>query len=88
MAGQKFLKSRFQSSLSDFFLRSRSNIVPIEVKATGGRSKSLRTLIDSDHYPNIALGVKVVDGNIGFANGIYTMPHFCTFLIKDWLSRK
>lgn len=70
----------------DFFLRSRSNIVPIEVKATSGRSKSLRTLIDSGHYPDITFGVKVADGNVGFANGIYTVPHFCAFLIKDWLS--
>lgn len=36
----------------------------------------------------IAFGVKVADGNVGFANNIYTMPHFCAFLIKDWLSRK
>lgn len=70
----------------DFFLRSRSNIVPIEVKATSGRSKSLRTLIDSGHYPDITFGVKVADGNVGFANDIYTVPHFCAFLIKDWLS--
>ena len=60
--------------------------MPIEVKATGGRSKSLRTLIESDHYPDIAFGVKVSSGNIGFENGIRTIPHFCAFLLKDWLS--
>lgn len=85
--GDLYYYRREDSSLEeDFFLRSRSNIVPIEVKATSGRSKSLRTLIDSDHYPDITFGVKVADGNVGFANGIYTVPHFCAFLIKDWLS--
>ena len=87
--GELYYYRREDSRLKeDFFLRSRSNIVPIEVKATTGRSKSLRTLIDSGHYPDIAFGVKVVDGNLGFANNIYTVPHFCAFLIKDWLSRK
>ena len=70
----------------DFFLRSRSSIVPIEVKATSGRSKSLRTLIDSDHYPDISFGVKVANANVGFQNGIHTVPHFCSFLLKDWLA--
>lgn len=71
----------------DFFLRSQSNIVPIEVKATNGRSKSLRTLIESDHYPDIAFGVKIADCNVGFENGIHTIPHFCAFLLKEWLSQ-
>ena len=61
--------------------------MPIEVKATNGRSKSLRTLIESDHYPDIAFGVKIADCNIGFENGINTIPHFCAFLLKEWLSQ-
>lgn len=86
--GELYYYRREDSKLEeDFFLRSRSNIVPIEVKATSGRSKSLRTLIESDHYPDISFGVKVADGNVGFANGIYTIPHFCAFLLKDWLSQ-
>ncbi|MBE6396301.1 MAG: ATP-binding protein [Lentisphaerae bacterium] len=86
--GELYYYRREDSKLEeDFFLRSRSNIVPIEVKATGGRSKSLRTLIESDRYPDIAFGVKLASGNIGFENGIYTIPHFCAFLLKDWLSQ-
>jgi predicted AAA+ superfamily ATPase len=86
--GELYYYRREDSKLEeDFFLRSRSNIVPVEVKATGGRSKSLRTLIESDHYPDIAFGVKLASGNIGFENGIYTIPHFCAFLLKDWLSQ-
>ena len=85
--GELYYYRRDDSKLEeDFFLRTKSNLVPIEVKATSGRSKSLRTLIESDHYPDIAFGVKVSSGNVGFENGIRTIPHFCAFLLKDWLS--
>lgn len=87
--GELYYYRRPDSTLEeDFFLRSRANIVPIEVKATNGRSKSLRTLIDSGHYPDIAFGVKLVEGNVGYADGVYTVPHFCAFLLKDWLAGK
>ena len=78
---------REDSSLEeDFFLRGRSSLVPVEVKATGGRSKSLRTLIDSARYPDISTGVKLAAGNIGFENRIHTVPQFCAFLLRDWVS--
>ena len=87
--GDLYYYRREDSKLEeDFFLRSRSGIVPIEVKATGGRSKSLRTLIDSDHYPDISFGVKVANANVGSENGVHTVPHFCAFLLKDWLAQK
>ena len=86
--GELYYYRRDDSKLEeDFFLRSKSNIVPIEVKKTNGRSKSLRTLIESDHYPDISFGVKIADGNIGFENGIHTVPHFCAFLLREWLSQ-
>ena len=86
--GELYYYRRDDSKLEeDFFLRSKSNLVPIEVKKTNGRSKSLRTLIESDHYPDISFGVKIADGNIGFENGIHTIPHFCAFLLREWLSQ-
>jgi len=86
--GELYYYRRDDSKLEeDFFLRSKSNLVPIEVKKTNGRSKSLRTLIESDHYPDISFGVKIADCNIGFGNGIHTIPHFCAFLLKEWLSQ-
>lgn len=69
----------------DFFARTKNNIVPIEVKSKGGHSKSLRTLIDSDKYPDVCFGVKLADTNITYQDNIYTLPHFLSFLIKDWL---
>ncbi len=69
----------------DFFLRSASSLIPVEVKATSGRSKSMRTLIESDHYPDIRYGIKLSMNNIGHENHIYTFPYFCTFLLKRFL---
>lgn len=70
----------------DFFLRTDRHLVPVEVKATNGRAKSLRTLIASDRYPDIAWGVKLVRGNIGFENSILTLPLPTAFLLRRLLS--
>lgn len=69
----------------DFFLRTASNLIPVEVKATNGRSKSLRTLIKSKHYQDIKYGIKLANTNIGFSDNIYTFPYFCAFLLKRYL---
>ena len=69
----------------DFFLRSASSLIPVEVKATSGRSKSMRTLIDSVHYPDIRYGFKLSMNNIDHENRIYTFPYFCTFLLKRFM---
>ena len=70
----------------DFFIRTKTDLLPVEVKATNGRSKSLRTLIDSNRYPDIRNGIKLISGNIGYENNIYTFPYFCTFLLKRYLN--
>lgn len=69
----------------DFFVRTRKSLLPLEVKATNGTSKSLRTLIDSDHYEDIHFGIKFSAGNVGFVDGIYKFPYFCAFLLKRYL---
>ncbi len=69
----------------DFFIRSSSNLIPVEVKARDGRTKSLRTLISSEKYPDIQYGFKLSANNIGYENKIYTFPYFCTFLLKRFM---
>ena len=66
----------------DFFLRVGKNLVPIEVKASNTKAKSLRTLIDGEHYKDIRWGIKLVKGNVGFSNGILTIPHWCAFFLR------
>jgi len=70
----------------DFFLRTAESLVPVEVKAGSARSKSLSTMIKSDRYPDISWGVKLKKGNVGFENGILTLPHWSAFLLKRVLS--
>jgi len=59
-----------------------------EVKDKCGRSKSLRTLIDSERYSEIQYGIKLIGGNLGFSDNIYTFPYFCSFLLKKYLKVK
>jgi len=70
----------------DFFVRSRTDLVPVEVKARGGRAQSLKTLVRSNHYGDIKWGMKLHGGNIGWANGILSLPYYVTFLVKRYLS--
>lgn len=72
----------------DFFVRTASDLIPIEVKATNGRAKSLRTLIEGEKYEDIHYGIKFTGGNVGFDNNIYTFPYFCAFLLKRYLKCK
>lgn len=97
IAGEALAKSGYElyyykredSTLEeDFFVRSKNDLVPIEVKATNGRSKSLRTLITSNKYEEISYGVKLCQGNVGFENQIYTFPYFCSFLLKRFLKER
>lgn len=72
----------------DFFLRTTDCLVPIEVKSENGRAKSLKTLIESKKYPDIRFGVKLINGNIGFSNNVYSFPYYCAFLLKKFLKNK
>ena len=69
----------------DFFVRTREWLVPVEVKARGGRSKSLRTLVQSERYPDVRFGIKLHAGNVGCEGHVLTMPYFAAFLLKRLL---
>ena len=66
----------------DFFLRSGDNLVPVEVKAGNTKAKSMRVLLDSPHYKDIKWGIKLVKGNVGFSNGVLTIPQWCAFFLR------
>ncbi len=97
IVGEALVKSGYQlyyykrddSTLEeDFFVRTASELIPVEVKAKGGRSKSLRTLITSKKYADISYGIKFTGGNIGYSDNIYTFPYFCAFLLKRYLKER
>lgn len=65
----------------DFFLRGGDALVPVEVKSENARGRSLRLLLDGEHYPDVKWGVKLVRGNVGFERGVLTLPHWSAFLV-------
>lgn len=82
-----FYYKRDNSTLeADFFIRSAESLIPIEVKAKDGRAKSMKTLISSDHYPDIRYGIKLSKNNIGHEDRVYTFPYFCSFLLKRFMA--
>ena len=83
-AGYKlYYYKRDDSTLEqDFFVRTASALIPVEVKAKNGTAKSMRTLISSEKYADIHCGIKFTGGNIGYSDDIYTFPYFCAFLLK------
>ncbi|MCQ2411930.1 MAG: ATP-binding protein [Sphaerochaetaceae bacterium] len=83
-----FYYKREDSTLEqDFFVRTKKSLVPVEIKSTNNRAKSLRTLITSEKYSDITTGIKFTNGNIGYENNIHTFPYFCLFLLKRYLSK-
>ena len=76
----------------DFFLRGGDSLVPVEVKSENARGRSLRMLIDGEHYPDVSWGVKLVHGNVGFDRGVLTLPQWSAFLVprlvKDFVCKR
>lgn len=83
--GLYYYKREDSTLEEDFFVRTAQDLIPIEVKATNGRAKSLRTLISSDKYEDIHYGIKFIGGNVGYDGQVYTFPYFCAFLLKRYL---
>ena len=86
--GLYYYKREDSTLEQDFFVRTKEELVPVEVKATNGTAKSLRTLIEGKRYQDIHWGIKLCQGNIGCKNNIYTFPYFCAFLIKRYLKER
>ena len=69
----------------DFFIRTQNELLPIEVKSGNNKSKSLNEMISNNKYENIKRGIKLAYANIGYENNIFTIPYFCSFLVKKWM---
>ena len=81
-----YFKKEDSTLEEDFFIRSTASLIPVEVKAKSGRAKSMKTLIASDHYPDIRYGMKFSKNNIGHGDCIYAFPYFCVFLLKRFMA--
>ena len=83
--GLYYYKNEKSTLEMDFFVRTASSLVPVEVKATDGASVSLNNLITKENYGDVKFGIKLANKNIGFNGKFYTIPYFCTFMLKRWL---
>ena len=63
-------------------VRRSDCLAPVEVKAKNGTAESLRTLIESDAYPDIDWGIKLCGGNVGREGSVLTLPYFKAFLLR------
>lgn len=83
-----FYKNEDGTQEVEFFVRDTKNLIPIDVKATDGKVKSIKSFIEDKNIKDINFGIKLAEKNIGFENNIYTFPYFLTFLLKRFLSEK
>ncbi len=66
----------------DFVNKINSQLTLIEVKANNGDTKSLRDILSKKDVYHIDQALKLINGNIGYKDEIYTMPHYLAYLIK------
>ena len=92
MVGEAFIKQGYKlyyykredSTLeADFFIRSASSLIPVEVKSKNGKAKSMKTLIASDRYPDIRYGIKLSKNNIGHEERVYNISFLLYFSAEE-----
>ena len=69
---------RDESNEIEFIVETDDGIVPIEVKAQNGRSRSLDDLLMHEEIP---YGIKLVDGNLGVSGKKLTLPHYMAMFL-------
>lgn len=65
----------------DFISRINDELTLIEVKASNGNAKSLKEVLENKQKYNVCSAVKLIDGNIGSAKNILTIPLYMAFLL-------
>lgn len=81
-----FYKNEESTLEVEFFIRNSDSLIPIDVKASDGKTKSVNTIISDNRIEDVKFGIKLAEKNIGFKNNIYTFPYFLTFLLKRFIS--
>lgn len=66
----------------DFVVQLSSVASIIEVKARTGNAKAAKTVLAHPDYYGKANLIKIGDYNVGYENGILTIPYYLTFLLN------
>lgn len=83
--GRKLYYFRKDSGLEiDFFIRYNGKSTPVEVKATKGNAKSLKTVLKNKEVYHVDSAIKLGDYNVGEENGILTLPLYMGFLLSNF----
>lgn len=83
--GLYYFKKDNSTLEEDFFVRTMDELIPVKVKSGNNMSRSLKSLIQSDHYPMIKQGIKFGNCNIGKSNDIISFPYFVCCMLKRYL---
>ncbi len=86
--GLYYYKKDEGSLEQDFFIRSKNELIPIEVKAKSGKANSMINLINDPKYKDIKHGIKFSNNNIGYSDSMITFPYFCAFLLKRFMEKQ
>ena len=62
----------------EFVVETEDGVVPIELKSTDGRSRSLDVLLESETIP---YGIKLTGGNVGVSGKKVTLPHYMAMFL-------
>jgi predicted AAA+ superfamily ATPase len=65
----------------DFIIRYNGQCTPVEVKATTGNAKSLKTVMAHYEKYHISQAFKLGDYNIGQTDNVLTLPLYMAFLL-------
>ncbi len=83
--GRKLYYFRKDSGLEvDFVTRYKGECTLVEVKATGGNTKSTKTILQNPSRYHVHSAIKLGDYNIGRTGEILTLPLYMAFLIKGY----
>lgn len=83
--GRKLYYFRKESGLEiDFVIRYKGKCTLVEVKATTGNAKSLKTLLKNYDKYHIDQAIKFGNYNIGRKDSILTLPLYMAFLLNEY----
>lgn len=68
----------------DFIIRWRSKCTLVEAKATNGNTKSTKTILKHPEKYHVDTAIKLADCNVGYENGVLTLPMYMTFLLTEY----